>query len=117
MRLVQSAEVVVQCSPDGPIPQALVEGLWLGVEEEIGHDTIDRTVALERGDVALFHTDGVTEARDAKGECYDVERLTKQLVSLHRRPATEIVTEIAQAAWRWAGTPADDVSLMAVKRN
>jgi serine phosphatase RsbU (regulator of sigma subunit)/uncharacterized membrane protein affecting hemolysin expression len=110
-------DLLVFRAKDGSVERIATEGLWLGIEESIESSTIDRTVALERGDVALFHTDGVTEARDAKGECYDVERLTKQLVSLHRRPATEIVTEIAQAAWRWAGTPADDVSLMAVKRN
>lgn len=110
-------DLLVFRAKDGSVDRIATEGLWLGVEESIEHMTVDRTVSLQRGDVALFHTDGVTEARDAKGECYDVDRLTKQLVSLHRRPATEIVTEIAQAAWRWAGTPADDVSLMAVKRN
>jgi serine phosphatase RsbU (regulator of sigma subunit)/uncharacterized membrane protein affecting hemolysin expression len=110
-------DLLVFRAKDGSVDRIATEGLWLGVEESIEHMTVDRTVNLQRGDVALFHTDGVTEARDAKGECYDVDRLTKQLVALHRRPATEIVTEIAQAAWRWAGTPADDVSLMAVKRN
>ena len=43
--------------------------------------------------------------------------LEKKLAALHRRSASEIVTEIAQAATRWAGIPSDDVSLMAVKRN
>ncbi len=110
-------DLLVYRAQNGSVERIATEGLWLGVEEEIGSETFDRTVALERGDVALFHTDGVTEARDAKGECYDVDRLTQQLVSLHKRPAADIVTEIAQAAWRWAGTPTDDVSLMAVKRN
>lgn len=110
-------DLLVYRAKNRSVERIATEGLWLGVEEEIGSETIDRTVALERGDVALFHTDGVTEARDAKGECYDVERLTQQLVSLHKRSASDIVTEIAQAAWRWAGTPTDDVSLMAVKRN
>jgi serine phosphatase RsbU (regulator of sigma subunit) len=110
-------DLLVYRAKDGSVERIATEGLWLGVEEEIGSMTVDQTVMLDRGDVALFHTDGVTEARDAKGECYDVDRLTKQLVSLHKKPAAEIVTEIAQVAWRWAETPSDDVSLMAVKRN
>lgn len=110
-------DLLVFRAKNASVERIATEGLWLGIEEEIESQTIDRTVALDRGDVALFHTDGVTEARDAKGECYDVDRLTKQLVTLHRKSASDIVTEIAQTAWRWAGTPADDVSLMAVKRN
>ena len=71
---------------------------------------------LETGNLALFHTDGVTEARNGSGECFDVERLTEQLIKLHGKDASEIVTTIADVAWQWAGTPTDDVSLMAVKK-
>jgi sigma-B regulation protein RsbU (phosphoserine phosphatase) len=93
------------------------EGIWLGISEDIEVDTIERSVTLEHGDVALFHTDGVTEARNRAGECFDMDRLTRQLDVLHREPAAVIVSRIAQIAWDWAGTPTDDVSLMAVKRS
>jgi len=93
------------------------DGLWLGITDDIAGVTADSTVILARGDVALFHTDGVTEARNAAGECYDVDRLTNQLRDLHGAAASDIVTRIAHAAWSWAGTPKDDVSLLAVKRS
>jgi serine phosphatase RsbU (regulator of sigma subunit) len=67
--------------------------------------------------VALFHTDGVTESRNSSGEFFDMDRLMRQLHDLHAASASEIVTKIANAAWSWAGTPKDDVSLLAVKRN
>lgn len=93
------------------------DGLWLGVAEEIEGATRDRVIALERGDVVLLHTDGVTEARNREGECFDLARLTERLAALHERDASEIVTTIANAAWSWAGNePADDVSVMVVKR-
>ncbi len=109
-------DLLVYRAKSGEVERIPTEGLWLGMEAEIESVTTDQTVMLERGDVALFHTDGVTEARDAHGECFDVDRLTRQLIALQRRPAAEIVTEIAQCAWRWAAQPSDDVSLMAVKR-
>jgi sigma-B regulation protein RsbU (phosphoserine phosphatase) len=92
-------------------------GLWLGIENDVEHLTSDRTITLKPGDVALLHTDGVTESRNTAGECYDIARLTNELQKLHDKPASTIVTTIAAAAWKWAGTPKDDVSLMAVKRS
>ena len=93
------------------------DGVWLGITDDIAHVTTDASVTLARGDVALFHTDGVTEARNMTGECFDVDRLTNYLRDLHDAPATDIVTKIAHAAWSWAGTPKDDVSLLALKRS
>ncbi|HSY47344.1 MAG TPA: SpoIIE family protein phosphatase [Thermoanaerobaculia bacterium] len=93
------------------------DGLWLGIADDVEHLTSDRTITLHRGDVALLHTDGVTEARNVSGECYDIGRMTEELRRLHDKPAVTIVTTIAAAAWQWAGTPKDDVSLMAVKRS
>ncbi len=93
------------------------DGLWLGIAEDIDPVTIEKVITLNSGDIALFHTDGVTEARNATGECFDVDRLSDQLLELHDKDASDIVTTIANVAWKWAGTPKDDISLMAVKRS
>ncbi len=93
------------------------DGLWLGIAADVAHETTERTIQLLPGDIALLHTDGVTESRNAAGECFDIERLTDELRKLHDQSATMIVTAIADAAWQWAGTPDDDVSVMAVKRS
>jgi len=99
------------------VERIATDGLWVGVMDDIAPVTSDRTITLGRGDVALFHTDGVTEARNETGECFDLDRLTTQLHDLHDAPASEIVSKIAHAAWSWAGTPKDDVSLLALKRS
>jgi serine phosphatase RsbU (regulator of sigma subunit) len=93
------------------------EGLWLGMAEDISLVTFDETLALNRGDIALFHTDGVTEARNAAGELFDLNRLEALLIETQREPASQMVTRIAEAAWKWAGTPKDDVSVLAIKRS
>lgn len=110
-------DLLIYRSSSGNIERLPTDGLWLGIAEDIEHLTTDRMITLKPGDVALLHTDGVTESRNTAGECYDIERLTDQLRNLHDKPAATIVTTIAAAAWQWAGTPKDDVSLMAVKRS
>jgi serine phosphatase RsbU (regulator of sigma subunit) len=110
-------DLLVFRARSGKVERVATEGLWLGMTEDIANVTVDRTLTLERGDVALFHTDGVTEARNRDGECFELERLENQLIELHREPASQIVTRIADVAWQWAGVPMDDVSLLALKRS
>ncbi|HEX7681270.1 MAG TPA: SpoIIE family protein phosphatase [Thermoanaerobaculia bacterium] len=110
-------DLLIYRAANGTVDRLPTDGLWLGIAEDVTHLTTDRTITLKTGDVALLHTDGVTESRNIAGECYDIERLTFELQRLHDKPAATIVTTIAKAAWKWAGTPKDDVSLMAVKRS
>jgi sigma-B regulation protein RsbU (phosphoserine phosphatase) len=110
-------DLLIYRAADGSIDRLPTDGLWLGIADDVEHLTTDRAITLKHGDVALLHTDGVTESRNAAGECYDIARLTGELRKLHDKPAATIVTTIAAAAWQWAGTPKDDVSLMAVKRS
>jgi len=50
------------------VERIATDGLWVGITDDIAPVTSDQTVTLSRGDVALFHTDGVTESRNAAGE-------------------------------------------------
>src|SRR5258706_1406449 len=110
-------DLLIYRAANGSVDRLPTDGLWLGIADDVEHLTADRTITLEPGDVALLHTDGVTESRNSAGECYDIGRLTGELQRLHDKSATVIVTTIAAAAWQWAQTPKDDVSLMAVKRS
>ena len=110
-------DVLVYRAATKTVDRLPTDGIWLGIANDIEAATTNRALTLGRGDIALFHTDGVTEARNSDGECFDMNRLEQQLVELHARPAAELVTTIARTAWSWAGTPTDDVSLLAVKRS
>ena len=109
-------DLLIYRASNDRVDRLATDGLWLGIENDIAPVTSDQTIVLNRGDVALFHTDGVTESRNPAGEFFDMDRLTRQFHDLHAASASEIVTKIANAAWSWAGTPKDDVSLLAVKR-
>jgi serine phosphatase RsbU (regulator of sigma subunit) len=110
-------DLLVFRAKSGRVDRYATEGLWLGISEDIEPVTADSVVTLDRGDVALFHTDGVTEARNRTGECFDIHRLTDLFIQLHDESASDLVTKIADAAWNWCVTPMDDVSLMALKRS
>jgi phosphoserine phosphatase RsbU/P len=76
------------------------------------HDT---TVELHPGDVVLFFTDGVTEAR-RDGEFYDDERLLRALIGLRHDDAGTIVERIGDEVVGFqGGLPRDDIALVALR--
>lgn len=60
-----------QCPPAGPM------GIELGLPIAVCHEQ------LEPGDRLLFYTDGITEARDADGRQFGVERFTDFVIRHH----------------------------------
>ena len=110
-------DLLVYRHATGSVERHATDGLWLGLVPEIGPATKEHEVVLERGDLALFHTDGVTEARNRNGEPFDIRRVADRLVAAPGSSAEETVTSILQAACAWAPLPDDDISLMAVRRS
>jgi len=110
-------ELLVYRRAEDVVVRIPTEGMWLGLVEDVAAMTEDREVLLAPGDVALFHTDGMTEARDADGRLFDLERLAERLRDWHRETAGVVVGRLADAARQWAPIPADDISLMAIKRS
>ena len=73
---------------------------------------------LAPGDLVLFYTDGVTDARDAAGERFEEERLFAAVESARGGTAQDVVDAVAGAVDRFQGppSPADDVTIVAVRR-
>ncbi|NUR30288.1 MAG: serine/threonine-protein phosphatase, partial [Catenulispora sp.] len=72
-------------------------------------------VQLRRGDRVLFHTDGVTDARNAAGEFYDSQRLIDHARLLHGEDET--VPETARKLTQQVvdshdGPPQDDLTVV-----
>jgi sigma-B regulation protein RsbU (phosphoserine phosphatase) len=77
----------------------------------------EETVVLMPGDLALFYTDGITEARSPAGEFFGVDRLDQILRDLPRAvtpdAAVQAITK-AIARFEGDGTPADDQTVLAL---
>jgi phosphoserine phosphatase RsbU/P len=108
-RLLRARERTV-CSLDG----ARTFPLGIVVEP---HSHTEETAVLMPGDLALFYTDGITEARSPAGEFFDVERLDQVLCDLPD-PITPdaAIRAVAGAVAKFAGdaAPADDQTLLAL---
>ena len=105
-----------------PVLPVAVEGPLLGAFGSLG--LFEAEVELGAGDVVLFYTDGVTDARAATGERFEEERLLAAIDAARggtadgRSAAAGIVESIRAAVTDFqAGmAPADDITIVAIGR-
>jgi phosphoserine phosphatase RsbU/P len=73
---------------------------------------------LERGDMLVLYSDGVTEANNLNHDEYDEARFIEVLQANHQKPAMEIVNAVNRSLAEFtAGAPqADDITLVVAKR-
>jgi sigma-B regulation protein RsbU (phosphoserine phosphatase) len=74
------------------------------------------TQPFAAGDIFLFYSDGITEARDRDGEFFGEDRLAAVVAQHASRSPQEILDEIEQAVFRFAETDhlADDFTCLIV---
>jgi len=70
-------------------------------------------LSLQKGDVLVLYSDGVTEAMNEAGEFFEEKRLQDLLVSMSGRTATEIRDRVLDEVARFSGSApqADDITL------
>jgi sigma-B regulation protein RsbU (phosphoserine phosphatase) len=91
-----------------------VSGLPLGMFDGVTYEEL--SVELGAGDVVVFYSDGVVEARRGREE-YGPERLTRGLETHAGRPAADLGSRLMEDLDGFLGgeTPHDDVTLIVVK--
>jgi sigma-B regulation protein RsbU (phosphoserine phosphatase) len=73
------------------------------------------TLPLNEGDLLLFYTDGLVEARNSRGEEFSEERLASYVSGAIDRNPDALVTGLREEAKSFAGAFHDDVTLLAIK--
>ncbi len=100
----------------GPIQQLTRTGPLLGVFDQIGLD--DETLQLEPGDVVVAYTDGLTEAFNANGEEYGVDRIIAKIADFPDTPADLLECLLSDlSAFAGSAPQADDITLFILRRN
>ncbi|MCG8693876.1 MAG: SpoIIE family protein phosphatase [Minwuiales bacterium] len=101
---------------EGAVAEVPVDtNIALGVLE--GASFPAQSLALPSGTTLLLYTDGITEAMNAQGECYEERRLTEAFAAAGSGPANRLVSALTSAVEAFvAGAPqSDDYTLLCLK--
>jgi serine phosphatase RsbU (regulator of sigma subunit) len=90
-------------------------GTWAGIEREPRGPVEETTVRLSPGDVVILHTDGITEAMDAQGIQFELDRLCRVAESAANRPVEEIRDHLMAAVRAWSAAQTDDRTLVVMR--
>lgn len=92
-------------------------GIALGVMPGMNYD--ERTISVSLGDTVVFYTDGVTEAVNADGEEFGMERLKDVFTSQPMRDAESATQAVFDAVNDFAGETAqfDDITCLIFRRS
>jgi sigma-B regulation protein RsbU (phosphoserine phosphatase) len=95
-------------------------GLVLGIDSGSVFDrmTNDFNVPLERGDVLVLYTDGVTEALDAEGLEFGIDRTIQSVRASAVDGASAVVTRVIEDVRNFSGAQPqnDDITLIAIRK-
>jgi sigma-B regulation protein RsbU (phosphoserine phosphatase) len=91
--------------------------LPIGVLNDTQYETHLSTFAV--GEMLFLYTDGIPEACDADGACYDVDRIQRDLAKSPTNSARDIVQRVLDSVDQFSNhtSPADDRTLVAIIRN
>ena len=94
-------------------------GLALGLDSGkfFAKTLTEKKLPLQVGDIFLFYTDGVNEARNHRHEEFEEQRLCEIVVNNHQSTSLELKTEILNQIKQFVGTQAshDDLTMMVIK--
>lgn len=93
------------------------DGMALGVFPGIKLE--EKTVTLERGDLVLHYTDGMTETFNARSDPFGERRIRAALKKSASRPPDEILEKLQAniATFSRGKAPSDDLTAILLKRN
>jgi sigma-B regulation protein RsbU (phosphoserine phosphatase) len=112
----------VLLSPKAKPPHRLIDsqGMMVGMlsGDDFSKGIEEVTLDLEPGDLLFFYTDGLTEARNASGQMFGLDRALRVLESHPRRKPKGQLEAVRQAVgeFRDGREPDDDVTMIAFRR-
>jgi phosphoserine phosphatase RsbU/P len=101
---------------DGKISKLTKGGMILGVMETTV-PYISETVSLQKNDVLILFTDGISEAMNSNGEEFSDERLEESSIQLAKGSAKDILDGIKNEVHNFTeGAPqSDDITMVVIK--
>jgi PAS domain S-box-containing protein len=93
------------------------EGLILGVNKNVVFE--EKVTTLSQGDILLMYTDGLTEAENADGEFFGLQRVNDILVQYAQQSPQAIIEALLKQLKQFCRSASfnDDITLMVFKLN
>lgn len=107
---------LLPADPSEPVRGLAEKGsMLLGIEEDI--EINETGVSIKPGDAILLATDGLTEARNVRGELYGKDRLLSQLADHRAQPLKPLVSAVLDDMGRFAAgaEQTDDRTVLAFR--
>ena len=78
----------------------------------------ESTVQLERGDLLIWYTDGITEPEDSYGEMFGEDRLIELIAKNSERPDAQIIQTVMESVRQWTASPelSDDMTVILARK-
>jgi len=113
-------EEIILVRADGQLEliDTLDLGFPIGLELEIGEFVAQQEIILNRDDIVILYTDGITEAENMENELYGLERLTQLAQQYRQCSAMQIRDLIIEEVRQFIGQQKvfDDITLVVLKQ-
>jgi serine phosphatase RsbU (regulator of sigma subunit) len=120
LKIVGQHEEILVVRQDGLVERidTIDLGFPLGLEADITDFVGEAALTLEAGDSVILYTDGITEAQNANGKLYGIERLCEVIGRHWNRPAEAIKQAVVDDVTRFIGEQKiyDDLTLVVLKQ-
>ncbi|MBP0027621.1 AAA family ATPase [Roseofilum sp. Guam] len=110
--------IVVRADGQLELIDTLDLGFPIGLELEIGEFVAQQEIILNRDDIVILYTDGITEAENMENELYGLERLTQLAQQYRQHSAMQIRDLIIEEVRQFIGQQKvfDDITLVVLKQ-
>jgi sigma-B regulation protein RsbU (phosphoserine phosphatase) len=110
-------DILVLRAATGVCERVATSGTWIGIADDIDAVTVDARFSLQAGDTMILYTDGVTEATDAGGRLFGLERLESTVVDHSGKSPDTVVDAIVRAVNEFQAQQFDDFTIVVARRD
>jgi len=109
-------KILIYRAKSKTVDEIKTTGMWLAVVDDISNFITLNNFKLEKNDVALFYTDGVTEINNELKELYGLERLEAVLMNNGNYDSDTILKNIINDINVFKNVQNDDITLVILKK-
>jgi sigma-B regulation protein RsbU (phosphoserine phosphatase) len=106
-------DIIVYRAATGRVELIATPGMWVGIQPDL--DVEDNQIQLDDGDLMVFYTDGVIEARNPAKKQLGIDRLVPLIAGSGSEPVQHVCDRILQAVLEWSPVPEDDVTVLVAR--